>query len=267
MAARQVQDHHLKVAPEVLGQPLGSPTRRALALLLDGLLLVVPTIAVALGAAALSLRASDRPAWDGLRVFLSARAADPAARQAALSSLAPLLVRLEAPGLPPAAALAVEEGRREEAAAVLATRDLEFSLRLDESSEPPLAPGHVRVPIEKLIPAGARAMALLGVPALYFSLLTALSGATLGKRLAGLRVRRLDGERLSLVESFERFTGYLHIPALLGWPVLDLWRDPNRQLPHDRTVHTVVVREPRRAPKPTPPPEVPAEDQAEEREA
>ena len=133
---------------------------------------------------------------------------------------------------------------------------------LDESGESPLAPGHVRVPIEKLIPVGARAMALLGVPARYFTLLTSFLGATIGKRLAGVRVRRLDGERLSLVESFERFTGYLHIPALLGWPVLDLWRDPNRQLPHDRTVHTVVVRERRRTPEPAPPPpDDPAEEQ------
>jgi hypothetical protein len=57
-----------------------------------------------------------------------------------------------------------------------------------------------------------------------------------------VRVVRLDAERLSLLESFERFTGYLHIPALLGWPILDLWRNPNRRLPPDRTVRTVVIR-------------------------
>ena len=171
MAARQVQDHHLKVAPQMLGQPLGSPGRRVLAILFDGLLLIVPTIAVALGAAALSLRASDRAAWDGLRVLLPGHSASASATHDALRALTPLLVRLEAPGLPPAAALAVEEGRLDEAADLLATRELEFSLRLDESGETPLAPGRVRVPIEKLIPAGVRAMALLGVPALYFTLL------------------------------------------------------------------------------------------------
>jgi uncharacterized RDD family membrane protein YckC len=244
----------------MLGLALASPSRRITAMVLDGVLLVLPTVAVALTAAGLSLRASDRPAYDGLRVLLSGRPADASARHGALRALAPLLVRLEAPGLPPAAALAVEEGRLDEAADVLATRSLEFSLRIDEG-EKPLAPGHVRLPVENLIPAGARAMALLGVPALYFTLLTSLLGATIGKRLAGVRVRRLDGERLSLVESFERFTGYLHIPALLGWPVLDLWRDPNRQLPHDRTVHTVVVRAPRRSARKAvkPAPEPPAE--------
>lgn len=258
MATRLVHDHHLRVAPQLLGLALASPARRVAAILVDGLVLALPTLAVALAAAAFSLRASDRPAYNGLRVLLSGRPSDALARHDSLRALAPLLVRLEAPGLPPAAALAVEEGRLDEAADVLATRDLEFSLRIDEG-EKPLAPGHVRVPVERLIPVGARAMALLGVPALYFTLLTSLFGATLGKRLAGTRVRRLDGERLSLVESFERFTGYLHIPALLGWPVLDLWRDPNRQLPHDRTVHTVVVRAPRRRtrtsakPAPNPP--------------
>jgi len=243
VATRRVQDQHLKVAPEMLGLPLASPSRRIGAIVLDGVLLVLPTLAVALTAAALSLRASDRAAWDGLRVLRPGRSATASATHDALRAVAPLLVRLEAPGLPPAAALAVEEGRLDEAADLLSIREFDLALRLDESSEPPLAPGHVRVPIEKLIPAGVRAMALLGVPALYFTLLTSLLGATAGKRLAGVRVRRLDGERLSLVESFERFTGYLHVPALLGWPVLDLWHDPNRQLPHDRTVHTVVVRE------------------------
>ena len=265
MATRRVQDHHLRVVPEMLGLPLASPSRRIAAIVLDGVVLVLPTVAVALTAAGLSLRASDRPAYDGLRVLRPGRSASASATHDALRALAPLLVRLEAPGLPPAAALAVEEGRLDEAADLLSTRNLEFALRLDESGESPLAPGHVRVPIEKLIPVGARAMALLGVPALYFTLLSSLFGATIGKRLAGVRVRRLDGERLSLVESFERFTGYLHIPALLGWPVLDLWRDPNRQLPHDRTVHTVVVRAPRRsarkAVKPAPEPPVdPAAD-------
>jgi len=263
VAARRVQDQHLRVAPEMLGLPLASPSRRIAAIVLDGVLLVLPTVAVALTAAALSLRASDRPAWDGMRLLLSGRPTDAPARHGALRALAPLLVRLEAPGLPPAAALAVEEGRLDEAADVLANRSLEFSLRIDEG-EKPLATGHVRVPVEKLIPVGARAMAVLGVPALYFTLLTSLLGATIGKRLAGVRVRRLDGERLSLVESFERFTGYLHIPALLGWPVLDLWRDPNRQLPHDRTVHTVVVRAHRspaqRAAKPPPEPPVETAD-------
>jgi uncharacterized RDD family membrane protein YckC len=139
-------------------------------------------------------------------------------------------------------AVAVEEGHLDEAARLLATRSLLFSLRFEEDTGPARPPDTLRVPVEKLIPGSVRAAALFGVPAVYFTLLTSFGGRTLGKRLAGIRVRRLDGGRLSLADSFERFTGYLQVPAALGTPIGDLWRDPNRQLPHDRTVHTVVVR-------------------------
>jgi uncharacterized RDD family membrane protein YckC len=92
-----------------------------------------------------------------------------------------------------------------------------------------------------------RAAAVFGVGALYFTLLTrGRRGATLGKHLLGIRVVRLDGGRLSLRESFERFSGYFHIPSSLGLALLDLWHDPNRRLPHDRVVHTAVVRVSRR---------------------
>ena len=251
MATRVVQDAHLRVAPELVGLPLASPSRRALALAVDLALLVLPTVAVAVAAAALSLRLADRPAYDATRALISG-VSDSAARHAALRAIAPLLVRLEAEGLPPAVAVAVEEGRLDEAARLLATRSLLFSLRFEEDTGPARPPDTLRVPVEKLIPGSVRAAALFGVPAVYFTLLTSFGGRTLGKRLAGIRVRRLDGGRLSLADSFERFTGYLQVPAALGTPIGDLWRDPNRQLPHDRTVHTVVVRtaRPRRRPEP-----------------
>ncbi len=261
---RQVRETHARLSPEVEGRTLASPFRRLVAHVLDGLLLIVPTLAVAVGAAGLALRASDRPAYDALGSLLAGKAKTAEAQHAALRALAPLLVRIEAPGLPPAIAVAVEEGKRDEAAELLANADLEFTLRVVEGEdERPLAPGKIRVSIEKLIPGAIRALAVLGVPALYFTVLTTAFGATLGKRLAGIRVRRLDGERLPLVESFERFTGYLHVPALLGWPLADLWRNPNRQMPHDRTVHTVVVlaREERAAPPPpAPDPETPSKE-------
>lgn len=240
--ARLVLPPHEHPSPDVIGRPLASPLRRTAAHVLDGTILLLPTLAVAIFAASLALRASDRPAYEALRSLLGGRAKTEEAQHAVLRDLAPLLVRIEAPGLPPAVALAVEEGKRDEAAHLLANVDLDFTLRVVEGEdERPLPPNHVRVAIEKLIPGAVRAIAVLGVPALYFTVLTSLFGATIGKAAAGIRVRRLDGERLPLVESFERFTGYLHVPALLGWPLADLWRNPNRQMPHDRTVHTVVV--------------------------
>jgi uncharacterized RDD family membrane protein YckC len=244
MATRFVSDRPLRVAPELLGRPLASPARRLLAVLLDGLLLLLPANAVVAGAAALVLRVGDPAGYQALRLLSSDSLAESAAPEAlhdARRQAARLLTQIEAPDLPPAIACAVKDGRLDDAAAGLAGRKLGLVLRLDGQESSPRV-GYVNVPVETLIPGPIHAVVLLGVPALYFTLLTSFWGTTLGKRLLGLRVVRLDAERLSLLESFERFTGYLHIPALLGWPILDLWRNPNRQLPHDRTVHTVVIR-------------------------
>ncbi len=244
MATRFVSNHPLRVAPELLGRPLASPARRLLAVLLDGLLLLLPTYAAVAAAAALTLRVGDPAGYRALRLLSSDSLSESAAPEAlhdARRQAARLLTQIEAKDLPPAVACAVRDGRLDDAAAGLAGRRLGLVLRLDGQESSPRA-GYVNVPVDTLIPGPIHAVVLLGVPALYFTLLTSFWGTTLGKRLFCLRVVRLDAERLSLPESFERFTGYLHIPALLGWPILDLWHNPNRQLPHDRTVHTVVVR-------------------------
>jgi uncharacterized RDD family membrane protein YckC len=89
----------------------------------------------------------------------------------------------------------------------------------------------------------ARGAALFGVPALYFTLLTARGRRTLGKRLLHLRVRTLDGRPLGVWASFERFGSYLAVPGTLGLGLLDLWLEPNRRLAHDRGAGTVVVDE------------------------
>jgi len=84
---------------------------------------------------------------------------------------------------------------------------------------------------------------LLAVPGLYFTLLCAgRRGRTLGKRLLGLEVVRLDGGRLSLVDGLERFGGYFGIAGTVGIGALDLWREPNRRPAHDRAAGTVVLR-------------------------
>ncbi|MEO8198248.1 MAG: hypothetical protein ABI689_16135 [Thermoanaerobaculia bacterium] len=50
------------------------------------------------------------------------------------------------------------------------------------------------------------------------------------------------GGRLSSFNAIERFGAYFGILGTLGLGILDLWRDPNRRLGHDRAVDTVVVR-------------------------
>ena len=243
MSIRHLTEEPLRVVPELVGRPLASPARRALALAADWVILVLPSVAVALAVALASLRVSDPRGYRALLDLWTGQAAGPEAMHGTLRDIAPLLVHTDAPGLPAAVALAVEEGDLDRAADLLADHEFTFSLSLGPPGEVAPAAGGVRIEIGHFIPKALRAAALYGVAALYFVLLTrGRRGATLGKRILGIRVVRLDGHRLSLMESFERFAGYLHIPGSLGISLLDLWHDPNRRLPHDRTVHTAVLR-------------------------
>jgi hypothetical protein len=234
----------LHVAREYIGRPVATPMRRAVAIAIDWAVLMVPVLAVALGAAALSLHFQDPGALQALRNLLTGGAKNSEAMHAAWRDLTPLLVRIEAPGVPCAAKEAAEHGELDAAADILSTYEFLFDLGLGEREEKAPAPNTVDFPVERLIPKPLRGIAGFGVVAVYFTLCHASRrGQTLGKRLTGIRVVQLGGERLSLFESFERCAAYLEIPASLGLSLLSLWRDPNRRLPHDRIVHTAVLRE------------------------
>jgi hypothetical protein len=243
MSTRFLTEHPLKVAAELRGAELASPLRRTAAFVLDFVVLVIPSLIVALGAATLALAASDPKGLAAVRTLLRGKSIPVEARHGAFRDLAPLLARLDAQGLPREVHRAVEDGDLDRAAAILEQKSLIFAMAMSESTEPHVSANHVRFPIERLIPAALRGLTFYGVAAVYFSLFTASRrGATLGKRLLRIRVARLDGHRLTLVESLERFVGYLHIPASLFLSLVDFWRDPNRRLPHDRVVHTAVLR-------------------------
>ena len=83
----------------------------------------------------------------------------------------------------------------------------------------------------------------IGWIGVYFTIfLTWWSGQMPGKYLLGLRVVRLDGDPMTLWNSFNRFAGYAAGVAtgLLGFA--QVYWDPNRQGIHDRIANTVVVR-------------------------
>jgi uncharacterized RDD family membrane protein YckC len=243
MKPRTLSDEPLHVRPELIGVALASPIRRACAFALDLALIVVPSLFLALSATALSLSLSDPQAFGGIRTLLKGKSLDEQGRKEAIKSIIPILVRHEMPGMPNAAKAAFEEGKLQEAYDLIRDYDYEFSLQFGEIEPPSLKPGMIRVQIGELIPKSLRFLALYGLAAVYFSLLSSTRrGATIGKRILGIRIVRLDGHRLSIWESLERFVGYLHIPATLGIPILDLWRDHNRRMPHDRSAHTAVIR-------------------------
>ena len=83
-----------------------------------------------------------------------------------------------------------------------------------------------------------------GWAAMYMSVfLSWWNGQTIGKRMMGVRVVRLDGEPITWWTAFERAGGYAagFATGLLGFA--QIWWDSNRQAIHDRIVGTVVVRE------------------------
>jgi hypothetical protein len=83
-----------------------------------------------------------------------------------------------------------------------------------------------------------------GWAAIYMSVfLSWWNGQTIGKRMMGVRVVRLDGEAITWWTAFERAGGYAagFATGLLGFA--QIWWDSNRQAIHDRIVGTVVVRE------------------------
>ncbi len=87
--------------------------------------------------------------------------------------------------------------------------------------------------------------ALIGLvllPMLYYVLFEGLWGATIGKLLTGIRVRRKDGGRISFLTAFVRFIGR-NISALilmLGY-LLALF-DRKHQALHDKIANTLVLK-------------------------
>jgi uncharacterized RDD family membrane protein YckC len=139
-------------------------------------------------------------------------------------------------------AVAVGESDLERAGELLSGYRFNFNISPEDSDLPPRE-GQIRIELGKVLPQGLRGVAMFGTAALYFTFFACgKRHSTLGKRLLRLEVRRLDGKALSCWESFERFGGYLASIGTLGIGLVDLWKDPNRRLAHDRIVNTVVLK-------------------------
>ncbi|MDH6136692.1 putative RDD family membrane protein YckC [Kitasatospora sp. MAA4] len=92
-------------------------------------------------------------------------------------------------------------------------------------------------------------LCVIGMVAVLLSepVLTWKYGATLGKRLLGLRVARLDdGQNLSGGRAFGRWAAGLAMSVVPFLSLLNVlwccWDAPYRQCLHDKSVNSVVVR-------------------------
>lgn len=82
----------------------------------------------------------------------------------------------------------------------------------------------------------------LGWWTMYFAILMPwMNGQTPGKRAAGIRVVRLDGQPINWWHAFERAGGYAAGLATGTLGFAQIYWDPNRQAIHDKIAGTVVV--------------------------
>ena len=239
LTARVVRSSAFHIHPDLEGQPLALPARRIAAFAIDVALLLVPSLLVALVAALGALAVREPAGFDAAWRTIRNTTDDPAEERLLRGQVAALLVRIDAQGVPPALALAVEDGNLTRASEILEDYDINFQLGPGGGS--PLRAKQIRVDLDELIPGVLRGAALFGVAGLYFTLLTAGGRRTIGKRFMGTSARALDGRPLTLWDSFERFGGYFATAGTFGLGLLDLWREPNRRLAHDRLANTVVV--------------------------
>ncbi len=234
------------VAPDLLGMPLASPSRRLLAFLMDGALIALlsrmglPVFLLAMALLTFQLwRSADEMAgqrwknlvrWMLIVIFI-------------LWGGAELLQQRQSDNVEtaPAQTETVDSEALSDAEKMAQMEATIAKLKAEENSW-----GIFNAMKNALTDVGFE----FGWAAIYYSLLTALfNGQTAGKMLLGIRVVQLNAAKLTIWQCFNRYGGYAAGAAtgLLGFAQI-LW-DANRQAIHDRIANTVVidVRRPRYA--------------------
>jgi uncharacterized RDD family membrane protein YckC len=262
-----ITPEHFTVAPEMLGLPLASPSRRAYAMAIDIVLVIILTksggVFLGVVAAGVLFRASASDQRSGF-VKKSVRTALRLASAAILfiviaNGLSRLTDRFEANNdsdederdqpqlvaIPDSAPDSLVIASLKKNTEILQTREARLRNQVRDAGE--------KRGLKQFIGGFADDLGVgFGWSAVYFTAFLALwRGQTPGKKIAGLRVMRLDGKPMGWWISFERFGGYAASLSvgLLGFLQI-LW-DRNRQGLHDKACETVVVTDPRK-PRPTP---------------
>jgi RDD family len=261
--ATHVQAEPLAVAPQVLGLPLGTPLRRALALGIDlwivgllsvtslwwlalGIVVLAVVVRLAMRAEGIAHRHAD--ALAAVMVALALAVAGQAWRAPTATEPVRAEKRLRAP------ATADGEGPRSDAERIA---ELETELARAHAAKESRRPDGWR---ERLGGMFDEIGLGFGWGIVYFSLLPAYwQGQTVGKRLLRLRIVELSGRRLTPLRGLKRYGGYVAGMATGGLGLAQILWEPNRQALHDKAAHTVVVdTRPQRPPvMPRPPAEEP----------
>ncbi len=80
------------------------------------------------------------------------------------------------------------------------------------------------------------------LPLLYYVLFEGLWGATIGKLLTGIRVRRKDGGKISIGTAFLRHIGRIISTMIFMLGYLLAFIDGKRQALHDKIANTMVLK-------------------------
>lgn len=148
MAERLLTQSAFEVSSQLIAHPLASPLRRLGAFLFDWILLSIPTLLVSCVVAVGSLLLTDPDGLRGIRTLMTGEQ-DEKTTLNALIDIAPLLVRIDAPGLPASVKAAVEGSDARKAGELLVPYDFNFYFG---TNPPPPAPDQIRVEIRRLIP-------------------------------------------------------------------------------------------------------------------
>lgn len=265
----------LNVAPELVGLPLATPGRRAVAMAIDlavvGLLTGVSGLWLWVGLALVLLQLRNRQrqpgrsrlrvavGWAGVALVMTlalqeagsqlawwqdaderaaAASADPS--EEAQAEPAADAASAGVAGVPPIAASAPPLPASASASAALQAaqrRIVALEYQLAEARQPQRT--RLRDHVSRLLDdIGAG----LGWGIVYFSLLPAWwAGQTVGKKLMRLRVLELTGKPITVMRALKRYGGYAAGLATGGLGFFQALWDPNRQGLHDKAAHTVVV--------------------------
>lgn len=226
-----VTPYAFHVSPSLFGTPLAGPFRRALAILIDlvliGFLSGVSGNALAILSAVLLLMVSNRLARQG-KPHRWIKILQGIAFVIVVYSVVEFILGTHQP----VKLNQQEQSMIQDAAPQSATDN---NKRTDSDSEFSLL---------KISKGLAADLGLgFGWAAFYFTALTALlKGQTLGKKLLGIKVIKLDGSTPNIWESFGRYGGYGAglATGLLGF--LQIFWDPNRQAIQDKISETLVIR-------------------------
>ena len=134
MAPRHVSDAGLRVSSELLGTELASPLRRLAAFAIDGAILVVPSLLIAILVAWATLAVRQPAALHALTGLIGGRLTTPEQQRAAMRDLIPLMVDYHMPGTPAEVAVAYHQGDLDRA--VEALRDREIMIVLNVEGQP-----------------------------------------------------------------------------------------------------------------------------------